>query len=362
MLWHHVRELCFGNWRNKGVALFFAITIWVVAFQAEMQSDTVNLRIQITPASDKHLVIREETLDERGELSPFDGKVAATVTGPRRQIEKLKSDEALLDVTIPLSPEPGSLQRRLTIDAALLGFDLPGLTVLSLAPSGLQVMFDDIAEREVAVEPVYQGLPAGMEAEPPKLEPSQVKLRGPARFLAPIKVTAVVWMRMTDPESDLEEIVPLTLRFPDTMDKKLVESRVQILGASQVRIRVRVRYQSDSFSTEGVRVRFLIPSEKFPYRVQFAEGTIAVKFQGPVHEVRRLRDRVRSPNFSLGVPVIPLDSEGEQIIPFTEDSLLLYGFSDRVQILQHPERQAQGKGAWTYSLLPSASKVADGAK
>jgi hypothetical protein len=48
--------------------------------------------------------------------------------------------------------------------------------------------------------------------------------------------------------------------------------------------------------------------------------------------------------FALAVAVPPPGPEGEQTIPFTEDSLLLYGFSERVQILQHPLRQAQGAG------------------
>ena len=88
-------------------------------------------------------------------------------------------------------------------------------------------------------------------------------------------------------------------------------------------------------------MRFLVPAARFPFRIQFDEESIKVRFQGPVQEIRRLRERVKDPDFSLAVAVPPPGAEGEQTIPFAEDNLLLYGFR-RVQILQHPLRQAQG--------------------
>ena len=135
-----------------------------------------------------------------------------------------------------------------------------------------------------------------------------------------------------------------------------MERTVRFAGPSQVRFSVRLRYKSEAFDAEGVRVRFLVPAAKFPFRIQFDEESIKVRFQGPVQEIRRLKERVKDPDFSLAVAVPPLGAEGEQTIPFTEDNLLLYGFSERVQILQHPHRQAQGKGAWAYGLYPTAPR------
>ena len=92
--------------------------------------------------------------------------------------------------------------------------------------------------------------------------------------------------------------------------------------------------------------------------IQFDEESVKVRFQGPVPEIRRLREKVRDPDFALGVRIPAPLVDGERTITFTEDSLLLYGFSDRIEILQHPERQAQGKGAWTYNLIPMAAASA----
>jgi len=198
-----------------------------------------------------------------------------------------------------------------------------------------------------------------METELPKIEPATVTLHGPRSVLEKIKVIADVWLRAVD---RFDAIVPLQLRYPETLEKALVDRTVRFRSAQQARLIVRLRYKNDVFDAENVRVRFLIPGGKFPFRIQVQEETIAVRFQGPVQEIRRLREKVKSPDFALAVAVPPLDSSAEQTIPFTEDSLLLYGFSERVQILQHPERQRQGKGAWTYSLIPLPAASPAGGK
>jgi len=356
-----LREILFGNWRNKGVALFFAVTIWFVAYQSETQSDAVPVRLVLLPRPESQVIIRQECIDAKGDLVPFDRTVVLSVNGPRKQIEKLRGDGSVRDVRFPVEAgaDPNSDKKRALLTASAFNFTPPGVEITSISPEAIFLTFDPAEDREFPVEPIYQRLPEGMETEPPKIEPATTTLHGPKSVLDKIRVIAEAWLGA---EERFEESVELVPRFPESVDKALVEQNVSFVGPKRVKLSVRLRYKDDSLDADNVRVRFLIPAAKFPFRIQFDEEMIAVKFQGPVQEIRRLRERVKSPDFSLAVRVPSMGSEGEQTIPFTEDSLLLYGFSERVQILQHPERKAQGKGAWTYSLVPTGASPSPGGK
>src|SRR5262245_5265233 len=97
-----VRENFFGNWRNKGVALFFAIIIWFVAYQSETQSEAIPVRLVLVARPEGQVIIRQECFDSRQELVPFDRTVVLSVTGPRKQIEKLRGEGNIRDVRFPV--------------------------------------------------------------------------------------------------------------------------------------------------------------------------------------------------------------------------------------------------------------------
>src|SRR2546426_1552021 len=97
-----IRKLIFGNWRNKGVALFFAATIWFVAYQSETQSDAIPVRVVLIPRPEGKVIIRQECQDAQGQLIPFNRSVVLSVTGPRKQIEKLRGDGSIRDVRFPV--------------------------------------------------------------------------------------------------------------------------------------------------------------------------------------------------------------------------------------------------------------------
>src|SRR5207249_4461732 len=96
-----LRELLFGNWRNKGVALFFSLIIWFVAFRAETQEGKVPVSLVTVPRPENQVIIRQEVV-EQGNFLPFDRTVELTVTGPRKQIEKLREDSRLREVRFPV--------------------------------------------------------------------------------------------------------------------------------------------------------------------------------------------------------------------------------------------------------------------
>ena len=353
MIGYQIREVLFGNWRNKGVALFFAVIIWFLAYKSETQSETIAVKVVPAARSESQVIIRQERLDTAGKPVPFDGTVLLTISGPRRQIDKFRGEASPREVRLPVEAGVDSPveKKSILLTGAAFPFIPPGVEVTTIVPESLIITFDGAEDGEFPVEPVYQKLPEGMEVETPKIEPAKVTLRGPRSLLKGIRVIAEAWLGAAD---RFEDTLPLTIRFPEAFDRSLVERTVRFAGPSQVRFSVRLRYKSEAFDAEGARVRFLVPAARFPFRIQFDEESIKVRFQGPVGEIRRLRERVKDPDFSLAVAVPPPGAEGEQTIPFTEDNLLLYCFSERVQILQHPLRQAQGKGAWSYTLFPTA--------
>jgi hypothetical protein len=372
MVSFRIREILFGNWRNKGVALFFAITIWVVAYQAETQED--KLRIRLIPAErrEEQVIIRQECEGLAPKQVPFDGIVVLTVSGPRRQIEKLRAfenREVRFPVEAPIEGLPG--QHRVTLTEGTFSFIPSSVKIVSILPGSILLTFDAAEDREFPVEPVLRGIPEGMEVETPKIEPPAVKVHGPRSYLDVLRVTVEVGLGATE---KFEDTLPLSRKLPETVDRTVADRIVRFLGPSQARVTTRLRYKNDIFDAEGVRLRFLIPAG-FPFRIGFDEETVKVRFQGPVGEIRRLREKVKDPDFALAVQVqppapgrpVPRGTErdagaadGEQTLHFTEDVLLLYGFSDRVQILQHPQRRDQGKGFWTYALIPGAPPARTG--
>ena len=111
----YIRDLFLGNWRNKGVSLFFALAIWVVAFQSEKQELAAEIRIAFAPQdADKYIVTsvsaapraddsrRERVLGAR----PFDGLVRVEVSGPRKRIDELRQELALGRDPIELKVPP----------------------------------------------------------------------------------------------------------------------------------------------------------------------------------------------------------------------------------------------------------------
>ncbi len=351
MTGYRIREILFGNWRNKGVALFFAVTIWLVAYQSETQRDTLRVHVATTAREKEQVIIHLEAIDEQGRTVAFDGNVSLSVIGPRKQIENLRGDGTPNEVPfeIDAGPEPQSGPRTVELTGDIFPFIPKAVEVTSISPSAILVTFERAVEMNVEVEAIFPWRPEGMEVASTKIDPPKVKLRGPKSVLEEIKVIAEVWLSSGE---HFEETVPLIKRYPDGL-KDLVERTVSFVDSPQVKLTALLRYENESFDADNVRLRFLVPATEFPLRIQFDEELIKVKFQGPVSEINRLKERVRDPQFYLGVPVpLPKDAKGEKIVPFTEDDLCLYGFSDQVRILQHSRRQEEGKVGWSYTVIP----------
>ena len=72
-----LRAFFLSNWRNKGVALFFAITIWIVAYYSEEQEFSTDVRVSLKSAEDDAYIITSLKLLDRqtNEFLDFNGFV-----------------------------------------------------------------------------------------------------------------------------------------------------------------------------------------------------------------------------------------------------------------------------------------------
>src|SRR5262245_6823557 len=159
-----LREYVFGNWRNQGVALFFAVTIWYVAYKSETQSEAIPVRLVLIPRPEGQVIIRQECFDSKQELVPFDHRrVVLSVTGPRKQIDKLRGEGNVRDVRFPVDAgvDPESRRKKVELTPAAFASIAPGVKITSIVPEAIYLTFDTAEEREFPVEPIYQLLPEG---------------------------------------------------------------------------------------------------------------------------------------------------------------------------------------------------------
>jgi len=348
MLGYRIREILFGNWRNKGVALFFAVIIWMVAYQAEQQSGTIQLRLVPIASNPEEVIIGQEVIGSKGTQASFDGTVTLSVNGSRKQIENLSGGGRLRDVPYEVeADDPQQLgPKNCTLKDEDFSEVIPqGVEITSISPPSIVLTFDRAEVKEFKVEAHLTPYPAGMIITDTEITPPTVRLRGPATVLGHVGVQAEAWLGS---ETSFVGMVPLVLRYPETLEEK-VQRTVTFMDHYQVQLRVNLQPENDSFE-DSVRLRFLVPAAEFPMQIQFPEEMIQVKFQGPVGEIQRLKNEVKDPKFFLAVPVrLPLPDKGQDLTS-SETDLLLYGYSKRVQILQHSARKA--KVSWAYTVVP----------
>ena len=80
-------RLVFGNVRNKGISLVFAILIWVFAFSHTKQEGTVEVEVRIESGNPERVVLKTESESESGKT--FTGQVTLTLEGPRNLIQSI---------------------------------------------------------------------------------------------------------------------------------------------------------------------------------------------------------------------------------------------------------------------------------
>ncbi len=354
-------ETLFGNWRNKGVALFFAITIWYVAYQSEFKSKPFTIPVRLVCDQANRMIMRQTVPStQSGVGKPFDGVVIVHINGSRKQIDDFQKGVESIETRLEISVDSGSftgpvtepIQYRFTEnDLSFQGFSL--ITVERFSPEAVRVEFDLRDERSFKVDAMYSA-PQGWETEFERVEPPSVMLSGPRSILEKVDVVAVVNLEVNvGYQKDFKERVALKI-VPEEVDGLYVRDIVRFTSERFVDVAIRLRFKQERLAVDGLRVRFLVPPLKFPLRIDFEERTIPIEFRGPESDIARLAKAVEDPAFFVAVPVqdTSIDPMKETAATFTEDQLLLPGFSNDVQKHQHAERKRQGLGAWTYTVVP----------
>ncbi len=356
-------ETLFGNWRNKGVALFFAITIWYVAYQSEFKSRPFTIPVRLVCDQANRMIVRQTIpASQSGRGKPFNNVVNVHINGSRKQIDDFQKGVESIEGRLEISVDAGSFtgpitgpitdQYRFTEkDLSFQGFSL--ITVERFSPEVVEVQFDLRDERLFKVDAIYSP-PHGWEVEFERVEPPSVILSGPRSILEKVEVVAEVNVEVNvGHQTDFKERVSLKI-LPEEIEGLKVRDIVRFTRERFVEVVVRLQSRQDRLEVDGLRVRFLVPPLKFPLRIDFEERTIPIEFRGPERDLRRLAKAVKDPDFFVAVPVqeTSIDPMKETAATFTEDQLLLPGFSNDVQKHQHPERKKQGLGAWTYTVIP----------
>ena len=346
-----LREILFGNWRNKGVALFFAATIWFVAYQSEKQEHGAIVRIDIKPAEpDSTIITGVKRVDpQTGASVEFDGRVRFVFSGPRKQIDKLREDPP---VAFPIQVARDRAVH--VFSQSDFGFPREGVEILQFAPESVQVSQEPAVT--VTIKNMAERLNVRKFREGYEIASKEVKdtveVTGPGSIIDRIGVAANVSMDYA--LERFEGKVDVQLTYPEDVPADLVRRTVSAKPA-QVFAIVVFRASTESLAVDGIRVTFRIPPTRIPLKIILDDvvgDRIPIEAYGKKDEVERLKERLRvDPGFSLGVRVPPFDEDQGAQFTFTEDSLELYGYPG-VQIRQHESRRKEKKVGWSYSIIP----------
>ncbi|HZN58615.1 MAG TPA: hypothetical protein VFD71_11115 [Planctomycetota bacterium] len=344
-----------GNWRNKGVALFFAVTIWLVAYRSEKQQIAQVLHVEFRPAAlDQQAVVITSVrcADSRapGGFTDFDFNVRMEFSGPRKQIDKLQFDAPLLPpIVVPRDREIH------TFTQADFNFPREGVEITKFVPESVHIVQDDsvrVRIENLSEKIVLEDVKDGFEVATKEASPNAVQITGPKSLVSGLGVTIPI--RFDYEQDSFKGRVEIVPTFPEGVSPELVKRTVE-LSVTEVDVTVVLRAAIDVLPVDAVRVSFRVPPVKSPIKILLDDvvgETIPVEFYGRKDEIAHLRDRLREqPNFALGVRVPAFDRELGGQFTFAEDSLELYGFPG-IQMRQHESRRKEKKAGWSYTIVP----------
>ena len=394
----------FANWRNKGVALFFATGIWFLAYQSETRRETIEYTVRFVPRSraasavisvraiDDDRADAERAVAERGDETelpaepPSDGparverarrdrvdevRVSVELSGPRKQIDR-RGEAAPSDLVISVESE----QEVHTFSAADFGFPDAGVTVSRIAPNSVRIVQRPVVERVIAglaekVE-VTQYDRGDQKVLREILRPStgELRIRGPDHIVERVSLRLPVGMSY-QLQPVMRIVAPEVLPAGDRLVQQTVELWDQdkedwVPAARPPRIHVSVRLEAleESLACDAVRVVFQLPLTVVACKVTLREvspGTdsIPIEFVGPKDQIARLRQACSQGSVTLNVPAPPrFDTESGGTYTFPDESLQLHGYPG-VRVVQHKSRREARRAFWSYEVEVFRSKEGD---
>ncbi len=350
-----LREAFLGNWRNKGVAMFFAMTIWFVAYQSEKQETLEEFTVTFQPENPDRYVITSLTVPS---LQPggsgeeqFDGRIRVQFSGPRKLIDDLRNfvlSRELAAFKVPFERESDHPFGK--DDFEFVG---KGVAITSVSPLSVRIKqeeLDSVTIKDLASRLLVTNRLQGYVVAPPRVEPNEVRITGPKSILDTVDVRLNFSMELREENEGNVEVFP---DFTDETVPEFVRKKVRV-EPKFVRVAVTSRAQTESLSLDAVRINFRIPLPRAPIDIiseDLARG-IPVELYGPEDQIKRVNGLYKKNSLVLSVAVRPpLDQHS--LRTFDERDLELYGFPG-IQVRKHKSRSE--KGPWNYRIVPGAER------
>ena len=361
-----LKNLVTENWRSKLIALFFAISIWFVAYQSEAKRATLKYRVRFKPREpDKTAIVGFRRPGQNMSFLPPSGEceVEITIEGPREQVDQIRGagDGRLFVISVQKDDESHEFKQ------ADFGFPDDGVSIRSFRPERLRIEQDDIEERTITDLPGIVEVPNKKPEDKLSIEvdglAAGLRIRGPVSVLdegVALRVTVPMNFRgrvaglfdlRVHPDN---EKVKQTVQVWKDFDLKPDETPRWVWFTDPVRIHVSavIEESSDAFAVERARLLFQLPLAQVACKVSLKDvplgtATIPVAFEGPRKAIQQLREL---PEITLVVPApAEFDAEKGGTFNFIEADLKVKGFPD-VSVLQHEIRKEQQAAFWSYEI------------
>ncbi len=350
-----LRIMFLGDWRNKGVAFFFAVAIWFVAFQSEKQEHPAGLTVDLRPQdSERHVIIRQAvpaSQFEGGTEPRFDGRLSVTLSGPRKQIEELRrrydTDSPRFVIDIPPDEEIYHFKQE------DFGFPQKGVTIRSIRPESVRVVQDEWATRTFTniASGLEVSLRAPYEADLKRVDPGEVTVQAPNSIISSLQIS--IDTELTD--SDLRE-----LKYDGTvavrvfsLDPNVDQAALDVVKVDPLKVDVHVSLKLSEKSIERVMPLTLrIPPFTEPLSIECPDR-VAVVLVGPQDDIERLEEELAkensqvSVNFAIEADSLPTGSGEETSGTFTSSSLIVPRWP-----LVRVQADASDPGPWYYVIKP----------
>ncbi|MGA1533553.1 MAG: hypothetical protein ACO4CW_05025 [Planctomycetota bacterium] len=284
------------NVRNKLVSLLFAITIWVFAFGNTGQEETIEVQVEIAPASPEQVILSQTADSKDG--PPFDGFAKITLSASRSLLNStLRGVDRTALVGRIVVTEDGLID---LADRAHFPEIPPAMTVKQTEPVRIHVSLDELETRELKVNRGSPSFSTSRRFLPPKqgdflFEPNQVGVTGPKSLLGgvevrlgPLQVTEYDAPAYDSPHPIvLENAGHPAIRFAEGVEPE-VRVRVTLRTALEQReFQIPIHYSWSAARKPG------------PFDLPVGDAEIGMTCRGTEPALDQLAERVRDGEFRI---------------------------------------------------------------
>lgn len=383
---HDVTGIFTHDLKNKGIALFFAITIWYFAWNnqitvSETGEMTLYVRMDTSRASGEEWQIvrlwsareHEADLDQREAV-----KVKLSVTGPQQDVNSFRWSE--WDKVLLVRPEDcyqneGYRMGQERLTGRLLVPPVQSLRVVedTITPNVLHFQLSRVAVKKLPVGvPAIKGRPPPplrlSTTREPEIEPAALGVRGAEYYLQSCRI-------VTD-DVTLEDVgaqdlsytteVAAHLEYPkeDLNASVFVDERGEPLAGTTRTVRVTVFFEPEPTDSRQLEVNLwakvpLAAQGDRPIAVRCDRSRVTVKFVGTTQEIETILANRDKPEFGLYFVVDPTKKPGEpwplSLTDFKWDQRLIPA-AVRLQEADAAPGGAKGTGTIFYTLIPASAR------